>query len=523
MKYICLLALLTLVACQPAPSESSGDKAPNILFIMTDDHAKQAISAYGSNLINTPNIDRIASEGMLFTHSFVTNSICAPSRATLLTGKFSHLNGLRDNRDEFDGGQLTFPKLLQEAGYQTGLIGKWHLKTKPTGFDYWQVLLGQGEYYQPRFATDTDTAVIEGYTTTVITDLAIEYLEERDTTKPFCLLYHHKAPHRNWMPDVDDLDLFNEDLPEPETLFDDYEGRPAAREADMRIADMYLSTDMKLHKDSYPGLDNNSGGAGIGTVVDREGNWERIYNRLTPAQKQKWDAHYDPINADFKANPRTGQELVRWKYQRYMKDYLRCVKSVDDNIGRVLDYLEENDLADNTIVVYTSDQGFYLGEHGWYDKRFIYEESLGMPLMVRYPNGIEAGQVSEALVQNLDFAPTFLDYAGVSKPDEMQGESMKEIMTTGEDPTWRDAVYYHYYEYPHGWHMVKQHYGVRTDRYKLAHFYNDIDHWELFDLEEDPQEMRNLYNSPEMEKIQVELHTQLAKLREKYQVPESGD
>ncbi len=514
-----VLSLAAMMACSGGAGNQEPNVRPNILFIMSDDHAEQAISAYGSSLLETPNIDRIAREGILFANSFVTNSICAPSRATMLTGKFSHLNGLRDNRDQFDGSQLTFPKLLQQAGYQTGVIGKWHLKTKPTGFDKWQVLVGQGEYYQPRIATEKDTLVIEGYTTDVITDLALQFLDERDQDKPFCLLYHHKAPHRNWMPHVDDLDLFAIDtIPEPSTLFDDYDGRPAAAAADMRIRDMFLSGDMKLHKDSYPGKDTNSGGAGVGTQVDREAGWAAMYNRLTPEQKAKWDRHYDPINESFKNDPPTGKDLVRWKYQRYMKDYLRTVKAVDDNIGRVLDYLDEEGLSENTLVVYTSDQGFYLGEHGWYDKRFMYEESLGMPLVMRMPGVIKAGQRSEALVQNLDFAPTFLDYAGVEVPREMQGASMRTLLETGEDENWRDAIYYQYFEYPHGWHMVKQHYGVRTDRYKLIHFHNDIDHWELFDLELDPNELHNRYDDPEMEAIQQQLVEKLQELRKKYQV-----
>ena len=516
-----VLGCLLLFQCQ-SPSKSDSDTSagpPNIIYIMSDDHAKKAISVYGSDLLQTPNIDRIAREGMLFNRATVTNSICAPSRATMLTGKFSHLNGLRDNRDQFDGTQLTFPKLLQGEGYHTGIIGKWHLKTKPTGFDVWKVLMGQGEYYQPRIATPQDTAVIPGYTTTVITDLALDFLENRPDDQPFCLLYHHKAPHRNWMPDVDDLAMYaDEDIPEPSTLFDEYQDRPAAAAADMRIRDMFLSGDMKLHPDSYPGKDTNSGGAGVGTVVDREKGWAAMYARLTTEQREKWDAHYGPINEDFKNNPRTGKELIRWKYQRYMKDYLRTVKSVDDNIGRLLEYLDENDLTDNTILVYTSDQGFYLGEHGWYDKRFMYEESFGTPLMVRYPSHIKAGSVSEALVQNLDFAPTFLDYAGVKIPEEMQGESMRTLLEEGNDPAWRDAVYYQYFEYPHGWHTVKKHYGISTNRYKLIHFYDDIDHWELYDLQQDPEEMDNRYGDPALENVQQDLLQRLGELRKKYKV-----
>ena len=497
---------------------SDSNTPPNILFIMSDDHAEQAISSYGGTLLQTPNIDRIAKQGIRFENSTVTNSICAPSRATLLTGKFSHLNGLRDNRDQFDGGQMTFPKLLQNAGYQTAIVGKWHLKTKPTGFDEWKVLVGQGEYYQPRIASAEDTIVMEGYTTKVITDLALSFLENRTEEKPFCLLYHHKAPHRNWMPDVNDLDMFEgQTIPEPETLFDTYEGRPAAEAADMRIRDMFLSSDMKLHADSYPGKDTNSGGSGS-TNVDRESSWAAIYGRLTPEQKEEWDRYYNPINEAFKQDPPTGQDLVRWKYQRYMKDYLMTVKAVDDQIGRVLDYLDQEGLSDQTMVIYTSDQGFYLGEHGWYDKRFMYEESLSTPMMIRYPAAIRAGQVSKQLVQNLDFAPTFLDYAGVEIPSEMQGASMRTILEQGTDPEWRDAVYYHYYEYPHGWHSVKKHDGVRTDRYKLIHFYHDIDHWELYDLQQDPQELRNIYDDVNAQEVRLQMVERLQDLQTQYQV-----
>ena len=521
MPRLCFIfCWLTLFACNDQkPKSGSEVKAPNILYIMSDDHAEQAISAYGGSLLQTPHIDRLAKEGVLFKNATVTNSICAPSRATMLTGKFSHLNGLRDNRDEFDGSQVTLPKLLQEAGYQTAVIGKWHLKTKPTGFDEWKVLLGQGEYYQPTIATATDTSVIQGYTTEVITDLALQFLDERDRDKPFCLLYQHKAPHRNWMPNVDDLDMFEDDsIKEPATLFDKYEGRPAAEAADMRIRDMFLSGDMKLQPESYPGKDTNSGGAGEGTTVNPERSWAASRARLTPEQLAKWDAHYDPINEEFKSNPPQGDDLIRWKYQRYMKDYLRTVKAVDDNVGRVLEYLDRNGLSENTIVVYTSDQGFYLGEHGWYDKRFMYEESLGTPLIVRYPGKIAAGKVSNALVQNLDFAPTFLDFAGAPIPEEMQGASMRKLLELGRDTDWRDAVYYHYYEYPHGWHTVKQHYGIRTDRYKLIHFYNDIDHWELYDLQNDPSEMKNIFEDADMAAVKEDLVARLKELRKKYKV-----
>ena len=512
LKFIYLMLMVLIVsACS---EEKKISPKPNIIFIMSDDHAERAISAYGSTLIQTPNIDRIANEGIRFNNSFVTNSICAPSRAVLLTGNYSHLNGLRDNRDEFDGSQLTFPKLLQNAGYQTSIIGKWHLKTEPTGFDYYNVLQGQGQYYGPTFIENGDTIKYEGYVTDLITDFAIENLRNRDKDKPFCLLYHHKAPHRNWMPDAKYFSMYkDEDLPLPETFYDDYSTRSAAaKEQDMRIEDMYLSVDMKLQPEDYD-IETGSGGKKSFNV---EPAWIKYYNLMTDEEKTAWDAHYDPLNKAFREANLSGNELLEWKYQRYMKDYLRTVASVDDNIGRLLDYLDKEGLAENTIVIYTSDQGFYLGEHGWYDKRFMYEESFSMPLVVRYPKEITLGTVADELVMNLDFAPTFLDYAGVDIPDEMQGLSLRGLMKGEQQQDWRKSVYYHYYEYPHGWHNVKQHYGVRTERYKLIHFYNDIDAWELYDLDVDPNELNNLYENPDYADLIDELKIELARLRKQY-------
>lgn len=489
-------------------------KRPNIIFIMSDDHAEQAMSCYGSQMIKTPNIDRIASEGILFRNSFVTNSICAPSRATLLTGKYSHKNGLRDNRDEFDGSQMTFPKLLQKAGYQTHIVGKWHLKTEPTGFDSWQVLIGQGEYYNPVFKEMGEEKQITGYTTDVITDKAIDVLDSREQDKPFCLLVHHKAPHRNWMPDSKHFEKFKDvKFPLPETFYDEYKGRPAAAEADMRIDDMYLSHDMKLNRGDYAKETGTGGNKDFASQV--EDIWQGQLDRMTDEQRQAWDAHYDKINEEFKKANLKGKELLEWKYQRYMQDYLRCILSVDENVGRLLDYLDENGLSEDTIVIYTSDQGFYLGEHGWYDKRFMYEESLGMPLVMRYPAEIKAGQVSEEMVMNLDFAPTFLDYAEVQTPSEMQGKSMRSLLGNQKNEAWRDEIYYHYYEYPHGWHDVQMHYGIRTERYKLIRFYN-IDKWELYDLKNDPHEMNNIYDDPGLQEIKSDLKKRLKGLQQKY-------
>jgi len=474
---------------------------------MTDDHAVQAISCFGSKINKTPNIDRLAAEGMKFENSFVTNSICAPSRAVLLTGKYSHLNGQIDNKVTFDGSQQTFPKLLQQAGYQTAMIGKWHLKSDPTGFDYWKVLPGQGQYYNPDFIEMGERKNYIGYATDLTTDFGLEWLESRDKSKPFCMLLHHKAPHRNWFSDEKHLTMYDdEEIPIPETFYDDYSTRSdAARQQEMTIRDhMNLAFDLKV-----PAEGDTS------TLKGLDLAYFNNLKRMTPEQRKAWEAAYNPKNEAFKKANLQGKELAEWKYQRYIKDYLRCFASVDDNIGRVLDYLEEKGLAENTIVVYTSDQGFYLGEHGWYDKRFMYEESLRMPLIVRYPKEIEKGTVTEDMVLNLDFAPTFLDFAGVKIPGEMQGSSMRSILKGKAPQDWRESIYYHYYEYP-GWHMVKRHYGIRTKQYKLIHFYYDIDAWEFYDLENDPHELNNLYDDAAHQEIIEKLKVELEKLREQF-------
>ncbi len=483
-------ALSILPGCETIGRAVRGTrKRPNIIFIMTDDHASHALSCYGSKINKTPNLDRLAKEGMLFTNSFCTNSICAPCRAVILTGKYSHLNGVIDNRKKFDGTQQTFPKLLQQVGYETAMIGKWHLKTDPTGFDYWNVLPGQGSYYNPAMKEMGKRKKYTGYTTDIITDHCLKWLKERNADKPFCLMYQHKAPHRQWEPGPKYLNMYDDvTIPEPDNLFDDYSNRGrAAKEQDMSIAKTMTRRDLKL---IAPG-------------------------NLTPEQKKLWDAAYNQKNDTFrKANPQ-GKALVRWKYQRYIKDYLRCIASVDDNVGRLLDYLEKSGLAENTIVFYTSDQGFYLGDHGWFDKRFMYEESLRMPLMVRYPKVIEPGSVNEDIVLNLDFAPTFLDLAGVTKPEDMQGRSIRPLLRSKAPKDWPTSMYYHYYEYP-AVHSVKRHYGVRTKRYKLIHFYHDIDEWELYDLEKDPREMKNVYNDPAYAGTVKQLKAELQRLRRKY-------
>ncbi len=514
-----LLAIATGCGTQEKQDNNSEpDQKPNILFIMSDDHAQKAISAYDSSLIETPNIDRIANEGALFTNSFVANSISAPSRATLLTGKHSHMNGMKDNQDTFNGDQLTFPKLLQKGGYYTAMIGKWHLKSQPQGFDYWNILNGQGDYYNPDMIKMGDSVHYTGYTTDVITELAIDALNNRDTTKPFCMLYHHKAPHRSWMPDTTDLYLFEDvEFPLPDNFFDDYEGRKAAEEADMRIKDMFYTWDMKLQPGQYE-KESEKGGSGPKHFDIIEKMAEEWLGRMTPEQRKAWDDYYLPRNNVFTELNLSGKELAKWMYQRYIHDYLKCVVSVDRNIGKMLDYLKKNNLLNNTLIVYTSDQGFYLGEHGWYDKRFMYEESFRTPLLMRYPAEIESGKKINKLVQNIDYAPTFLDLAGVDIPGEIHGKSLRPLWNK-DDNEWRDALYYHYYEYPHGWHYVNKHDGIRTKRYKLIHFYK-MGIYELYDLKNDPNEMSNLYGNDEYQQLADSLKTELKEIREYYNVPD---
>ncbi len=487
-------------------TNQQANKKPNIIFIMTDDHALNAISSYGNSVNQTPNIDRIAEEGIRFDQSFCTNSICAPSRAVMLTGKYSHINGHINNSLSFDGSQQTFPKILQENNYQTALIGKWHLKSEPTGFDYWTILPGQGSYYNPDFIEMGEKTRHQGYVTELITEKTINWLEKRDTTKPFCLLMHHKAPHRTWMPNMDKLNSFDSvEIPLPPTFFDDYTNRStAAKDQKMSIwKDMYLGYDLKLTKNEHST-----------EIIEDLRNWE--FERMTTEQRNKWDKAYRAKNKQYHHNPPKGKDLARWKYQRYMQDYLSTIESVDESVGQILDYLDKNQLAENTIIVYTSDQGFYLGEHGWFDKRFMYEESHKMPLIIRYPKEIQSGRISNDMVLNLDFAATFLDYAGIAIPADIQGESLRPLLK-GETPTsWREEVYYHYYEYPKGGHDVKRHYGIRTHDFKLIHYYYDIDEWELFDLINDPQELHNLYNNPNYQNTVQKLKIKLQEIREKY-------
>jgi len=474
-------------------AETKAPARPNIVFVFTDDHGPQAISAYGSNRNQTPNIDRLAKEGMLFQNCLVTNSICGPSRAVIQTGKHSHINGFLRNGNRFDGSQQTFPKLLQKAGYQTAVIGKWHLGTLPVGYDHYEVLIGQGPYYNPPMIRDGEKTKHTGYTTDIITDLALQWLATgRDTEKPFMLMYQHKAPHRNWQPGPKHLNKYDDvTIPEPATLFDDWKGRGSASQTQsMTIARHLSPNDLKLNKP----------------------------RNLTPEQAEAWNKAYGPKNEAFRKANLQGKELVQWKYQRYVKDYLRCVDSVDDNLGRVLDYLDRSGLAENTVVIYSSDQGWYLGEHGWYDKRWMYEESLRMPLIVRWPGVVKAGSRNTDLTSNLDFAQTFLAMAGAELPSDMQGRSLVPLLKGQTPNDWRRSFYYHYYEFP-GPHSVQRHYGVRTDRHKLIYFYQ-LEEWELYDLEKDPDELTSVYGDPAYAAVTADLESELKRLREHFRVPE---
>ncbi len=523
MRTFALLPILALALMISGCTDSVGEKArPNIVFIMSDDHAYQAISAYSDHLMQTPNIDRIANEGMLFSNACVTNSICAPSRATILTGKHCHLHGKIDNRFPFDTTQITFPQLFQDAGYQTAMFGKLHFGNNPKGIDEFKILPGQGAYYNPDFNTKDGKIRIEGYTTDVITDVTMDWMKNRrDPEKPFLLFFLHKAPHREWLPAERHYKEYTKmTFPEPPTLFDDYEGRgSAAKEAEMNILyHQNWAGDSKLRPEVLDEL-----GITPASKWDKRA-MQHKYDRFTEEQLAAWNAVYDPIIEDFKERypTMTEKEKMQWKYQRYMQDYLGSIAAVDDGVGTLLDYLDQEGLTENTIVVYTSDQGFYLGEHGWFDKRFIYDESFKTPLLVRWPGAVQAGSTSDEMVQNLDFAQTFLDIAGIDAPGDMQGESIVPLLK-GDIKGWdRDAVYYHYYEYP-SVHMVKRHYGIVTREYKLAHFYYDVDEWELYDRLKDPMEMQNEFNNPEYAELVKELKQKLDELRVKYDDSEELD
>lgn len=516
-QFVIFSYILVLIGCQNEEASKQMADKPNIIFIMSDDHAYQAISAYDDKLIQTPNIDRIANEGILFTNASVTNSICAPSRAVILTGKHSHVNGKIDNFSKFDTTNVTFPQLLQKAGYQTAMFGKLHFGNNPKGFDEFKILPGQGDYYNPKFITQNGDTIIDGYVTDIITDLTLDWMKKRrDPKKPFMLMYLHKAPHRAWLPSKKYYSEYTQKrFPLPATLFDDYENRGiAARTAEMNILEhMTLVYDNKLTTKTLKELD-----------IRDWNNLPPSLGKMNPEQRASWDSVYNPINEDFKKRYPTMNDstLTVWKYQRYMQDYLGTIASVDDNVGRLMDYLDEEKLADNTIIIYTSDQGFYLGEHGWFDKRFMYNESFKTPLLIKWPNKITPGTTEDELVQNLDFAQTFLEVASVRAPKDMQGKSLVPLLT-GNKETWdREAVYYHYYEFP-AEHAVKRHYGIATKDYKFIHFYYDVDEWELYDRKKDPQEMNNVYNNSEYAEVVKEMKRILEETRIKYKDSETID
>jgi arylsulfatase A-like enzyme len=504
-KFFRIQFVLSLCVIAISCRNTTKTTKPNIIFIMADDHAYQAISAYDNKLIETPNIDKIAQQGVLFQRAFVTNSICGPSRATILTGKYSHINGFKDNDNYlFDGEQQTLPKILQENGYETAIVGKWHLGSVPTGFDFWNILPDQGHYYQPSFIKMGRDTVYSGYVTDIITDQAIDWIKQ-NKSKPFFMMLHHKAPHRNWMPPLDYLTEFNDvRFPLPENFYDDYNNRIAMQKQKLTIRNQ-----MSVTYDNKVPCDTCAEDAVNHWVRDE---WKREFGRLTPEQKEIWEEKMKVEVEEF-SKIKTKDDLLKWQFQRYMEDYLRCIKSVDDNVGRVLDFLRKSGLDKNTIVVYTSDQGFYLGEHGLYDKRFMYEESFRTPLIISSPFTKNRGIQNAELVMNLDFAPTILDFAGIKAPIDMQGVSMKPLLFGEKATNWRKEVYYHYYEKSFG---MAKHYGIRTEKYKLIHFYDPIDCWELYDLQVDSLEMNNLITDQNMQYVVEDLKISLKELQEKY-------
>lgn len=502
LSFFYLFVFLLVSGVSFAQTEKSSAR-PNVIFIFSDDHAYQAIGAYGNKYAKTPNIDRLAKEGALLTNNLVTNSICGPSRATLLTGKYSHLNGYkRNDNTRFNTNQTLFPEVLQKNGYQTAWIGKMHLNSLPKGFDYWNILPGQGNYYNPDFISQpNDTTRYSGYVSDVITKFSTEWLDKRDNSKPFFLIVGHKATHREWLPDLQDLGAYDDiNFPLPSTFYDDYKGREAARQQDMTIdKTMRMKQDLKVFPD-----------------YDKDG----IYNRFSPEQKKVFKAYYDKISKEPEEKKLTGKALIEWKYQRYIKDYLSTANSLDRNIGKLLDYLDKSGLAKNTVVIYASDQGFYMGEHGWFDKRFIYEESLKTPFVIRYPGVIKPASQVKELVMNIDWAPTVLDITGTKIPADIQGKSFLPLLNGTKAVPWRKEAYYHYYEFPEP-HHVFPHFGIRTDRYKLAYFYGGADSWELYDLQKDPTEISNIYSEKSAEKITADLKVKLKRLMTEYKDDEA--
>ena len=559
-KSLLSFAALSFIAAtaQAQQKAAAATQRPNIVYIMCDDHAFQCISAYGSpisKLAPTPNIDRIAQRGMRFDRAFVENSLSTPSRACLMTGLYSNQNGQRQLGEGIDTTRTFFTEQLQQAGYQTAVVGKWHMGCDPKGFDYYHIYNDQGQYYNPQYrGTDTDGKYIveEGYSTDLTTDHALSFIEHRDASKPFCLLLHHKAPHRNWLANTKYFGMYdNVTFPMPETFYDDYETRGSA----VRTQKMSVTKDMRWEQDfKVPEMLDTANADSWDSYLSLMNE----VNRMNPEQRIAWGKYYFPRNRRLLEARLTGKELDEWKYQNYIRDYMSVIKSVDESVGRVLDYLDSHGLTDNTIIVYTSDQGFYMGEHGWFDKRFMYEESLRTPLLIAYPGHIQPGTVCNKLVQNIDYAPTFLDLAGISKPKELPGRSLTPIFKAGDKVKgWRNSIYYHYYDYP-TYHMVRKHDGVRTDRYKLIHFYgaggldavkenkyqrqpgtrehgcmtyltslgyfepkdSAVNYNELYDLQADPHELNNLYGKPGYEKITKQLQKQLNDYRKSIGVDE---
>ena len=517
--------ILTMIpmAAAIAPGAMAQNR-PNIIHIMSDDHAYQAISAYGDQLSEhapTPNLDRLASEGMMFRRAYVENSLSTPSRACLFTGLYSHQNGQRGLGRGIDTTKTFVSEILQQNGYQTGVVGKWHMQCTPKGFDWYEVFYNQGEYYNPGVKTPLTEGRYErqeGYATELVTERAISFIENRDTTRPFCLFVHHKAPHRNWMPALKYIGLFdNVEFPMPDTFYDDYSNRGAAEHRqEMSIdKDMTMAYDLKVR----------GWGAMHGFNETYDEYWETSVNRLSPEDRAFVEQTYDRRNAELLEKDLKGDDLVRWKYQRYVRDYLSVIRSVDDSVGELLEYLEAQGLLDNTVIVYTSDQGFYMGEHGWFDKRFMFEESFRTPLLIRYPAMIKPGSVSDALVQNIDFAPTYLDLAGIEKPEEMVGTSIVPVLKKeGKSPRrWRRYLYYHYYDYP-AEHNVLRHDGVFDKRWKLIHFYDPEgkvpSYDELFDLRRDPQELRNVIGERSSRRALRRLRKQLERFRTEHAIDE---
>ena len=495
-KSVFRIVFLITISCY-SQSNPSDKKAPNIVFIFSDDHATNAISAYGglfTELAPTPNIDRIANEGALLENALCTNAICGPSRAAILTGTYSHVNGYYKNYKGgvFDNQQWTYPQALQNAGYQTALVGKWHLASEPVGFDYYKYHISKGEqglYWDPVYNDNGETIKEKGYATNLTTDFALDWLQQRNEKEPFCLLLHYKAPHREWAPDTKYEALWEDvEMPYPSNFNDSYEGRELTAGDTEMTMDYFSRQDMKM------------------TAPDS----------LSKKKQRQWSQYgFKPSEVVTPSIELSPQEVREWKYQKYIKDYLATIRSVDDNIGRVLAYLKENGLEENTILIYASDQGFFLGEHGFFDKRFMYEESLKMPFIIRYPGKIKAGTVVNDIVSNIDFAPTLLEMAGVSIPEKVQGNSFFKILKGQASNNWRQSMYYHYYEYPY-YHRVQPHYGIRNQRYKLIHFYYNIDAWEFYDLENDPSEMNNLINNSAHASTISLLKSELYKLKDSY-------